>query len=195
MPDNVRVASNSTGVFGENPPDNSTLINQEIQPLPSCTGTRRPRTRNGNRGQLLHTKGVWTHPAASSRHTSVDGSTSGVDPVKVSSGLLYCFQCANALDGCPSRGKSTVNPHILSSLRGGCAEDFFFLLLLSSRLLSSSTRMIPGIIGGFTLTYSGLLDKPWSEVSSLPPPRYVHSFVMAHRVQHSHCSSIFIECC
>ena len=54
--------------------------------------------------------------------------------------------------------------------------------------------MIPGIIGGFTLTYSGLLDKPWSEVSSLPPPRYVHSFVMAHRVQHSHCSSIFIEC-
>ena len=130
MPDNVRVASNSTGVFGENPPDNSTLINQEIQPLPSCTGTRRPRTRNGNRGQLLHTKGVWTHPAASSRHTSVDGSTSGVDPVKVSSGLLYCFQCANALDGCPSRGKSTVNPHILSSLRGGCAEDFFFFVVV-----------------------------------------------------------------
>ena len=27
------------------------------------------------------------------------------------------------------------------------------------------------------------------------PPRYVPSFFIAHRVQHSRCSSIFIECC
>ena len=27
------------------------------------------------------------------------------------------------------------------------------------------------------------------------PPRYVPSIFIAHRVQHSHCSSIFIECC
>ena len=37
--------------------------------------------------------------------------------------------------------------------------------------------------GGFTL--SDLLDKPW----------YVPSTFITHRVQHSHCSSIFIECC
>ena len=27
------------------------------------------------------------------------------------------------------------------------------------------------------------------------PPRYVPSIISAHSVQHSHCSSIFIECC
>ena len=42
--------------------------------------------------------------------------------------------------------------------------------------------------GGFTL--SKLLDKPWSQVSSLLAPRYVPSIFIAHRVQHSHCSSI-----
>ena len=26
------------------------------------------------------------------------------------------------------------------------------------------------------------------------PPRYVPSFLVAHRVRHSHCSSMFIEC-
>ena len=37
------------------------------------------------------------------------------------------------------------------------------------------------------LTSSGLLlDKPWSQVSSLPPPRYVPSFFcIAHRVMPS----------
>ena len=34
-----------------------------------------------------------------------------------------------------------------------------------------------------------LLDKPWSQVSSLPP-RFLPSFFTAHRVQQSHCSSI-----
>ena len=36
-----------------------------------------------------------------------------------------------------------------------------------------------------------LLDKPWSQVSSLSPPRFLPSFYIAHRVQQSHCSSIF----
>ena len=36
-----------------------------------------------------------------------------------------------------------------------------------------------------------LLDKPWSQVSSLSPPRFLPSIFIAHRVQHSHCSSIF----
>ena len=44
------------------------------------------------------------------------------------------------------------------------------------------------LVGGFTL--SDLLDKSWSQVSSLFPPRYVPSIFVAHRVQHSHCSSI-----
>ena len=48
------------------------------------------------------------------------------------------------------------------------------------------------LVGGFPL--SDLLDKPWSQVSSLLPP--VRAFIfIAHRVHHSHCSSIFIECC
>ena len=49
------------------------------------------------------------------------------------------------------------------------------------------------LVGGFTL--SDLLDKPWSQASSLLPPPYVPSILIAHRVQHSHCLSIFIECC
>ena len=40
------------------------------------------------------------------------------------------------------------------------------------------------LVGDFTL--SDLLDKPWSQVSSLLPPRYVPSNFIAHRVQHSH---------
>ena len=46
------------------------------------------------------------------------------------------------------------------------------------------------LVGGFTL--SDLLDKPWSQVSSLlHPGTYVLSIFIAHRVQNSHCSSIF----
>ena len=36
-----------------------------------------------------------------------------------------------------------------------------------------------------------LLDKPWSQVSFLLPPRFLRSIFIAHRVQQSHCSSIF----
>ena len=41
-----------------------------------------------------------------------------------------------------------------------------------------------------TFTFQ-LLDKPWSQVSSLLPPRFLPSVFIAHRVQQSHCSSIF----
>ena len=41
-----------------------------------------------------------------------------------------------------------------------------------------------------TSTYQ-LLDKPWSQVSSLLPPGSCLQFFIAHRVQQSHCSSIF----
>ena len=36
-----------------------------------------------------------------------------------------------------------------------------------------------------------LLDKPWPQVSSLLPPRFLPSVFIANRVQQSHCSSIF----
>ena len=42
-------------------------------------------------------------------------------------------------------------------------------------------------------TLNELLDKPWSLGSTLLPPGTCLYFV-AHRVQHSHCSSILIEC-
>ena len=48
------------------------------------------------------------------------------------------------------------------------------------------------LVGGFAL--SDLLDKP-VVTGVVPSPRYVPSIFIAHRVQHSHCSSIFIECC
>ena len=32
-------------------------------------------------------------------------------------------------------------------------------------------------------------------MSSLLPPRFVPSILIAHKLQHSHCSSIVIECC
>ena len=41
-----------------------------------------------------------------------------------------------------------------------------------------------------TFTFQ-LLDKPWTQVSSLLPPRFLPSFFIAHRVQQSHCSSNF----
>ena len=42
-----------------------------------------------------------------------------------------------------------------------------------------------------TFTFQ-LLDKPWSQVGVVPPPpRFLPSIFIAHRVQQSHCSSIF----
>ena len=44
----------------------------------------------------------------------------------------------------------------------------------------------------FSHTFSfQLLDKRWSQVSSLSPPRFLPSISIAHRVQQSLCSSIF----
>ena len=50
-----------------------------------------------------------------------------------------------------------------------------------------------GLKGLFFLSHAStfqLLDTPWSQVSSLPPPRFLPSIFIAHRVQQSHCSSI-----
>ena len=63
----------------------------------------------------------------------------------------------------------------------------FFNFFDPSLLLSSSTprRFYPQRPSGQAVV-----------TGSVPSsPRYVPSIFIAHRVQHSHCSSIFIECC
>ena len=73
----------------------------------------------------------------------------------------------------------------------GLGDVLFFLFLFrkSSLLLSSSTRIhrrfYPQRSSGQAVV-TGVVPSP---------PRYVPSFFILHRVQHSHCSSIFIECC
>ena len=63
----------------------------------------------------------------------------------------------------------------------------FFFFFLGSLLLSSSTRrrFYPQRSSGQAVV-TGVIQFP---------PRHVASFSIVHRVQHSHCSSIFIECC
>ena len=65
---------------------------------------------------------------------------------------------------------------------------FFFFFFQSSLLLSSLTRkrFYPQRSSGQAVVRG---------VVPSPPPRYVPSTFIADRVQHSHCSSIFIECC
>ena len=69
----------------------------------------------------------------------------------------------------------------------GTTTAVFFFFFLSSLLLSSSARkrFYPQRPSGQAVV-TGVV--PFS-------PRYVPSIFIAHRVQHSHCSSIFIECC
>ena len=64
---------------------------------------------------------------------------------------------------------------------------FFCFFFSSSLLLSSSTRrrFYPQRSSGQAVVIGVVLS----------PPRYVPSIFIAHRVQHSHCSPIFIECC
>ena len=67
----------------------------------------------------------------------------------------------------------------------------FFIFLLSSLLLSSSTRTwyLGRFFRAILWTSRGHRCRPF------PPHRYVPSIFLAHRVRHSNCSSIFIECC
>ena len=62
---------------------------------------------------------------------------------------------------------------------------FFVFCFLIITLLSSSTRrrFHPQRSSGQAVV-----------TGVVPSPRYVPSIFIAHRVQHSHCSSIFIEC-
>ena len=75
-----------------------------------------------------------------------------------------------------------------SSTRGrfSCRLLSFFSFFLSSLLLSSSTRrrFYPQRSSGQAVV-----------TGVVPSPLCVPLNFIAHRVQHSHCSSIFIECC
>ena len=68
-----------------------------------------------------------------------------------------------------------------------CIPLFFSFLFLWSLLLSSSTRR----------RFSPQRSSGQAVVTGVVPslPRYVPSIFIPHRVQHSHCSSILIECC
>ena len=72
---------------------------------------------------------------------------------------------------------------------GASGLHFFCFLFCfpSAFLLSSSTRkrFYPQRSSGQAVV-TGVVRSP---------PRYVPSIFIAHRVQYSHCSSIFIECC
>ena len=58
-------------------------------------------------------------------------------------------------------------------------------------MVSMFEKMLRLLFFSGTCTFQ-LLDKPWSQVSSLlPPPGSRFQFFSAHRVQQSHCSSIF----
>ena len=96
------------------------------------------------------------------------------------------------------RGHILIFPQNLSLkfliIRFLASVAYSVLLYPSFFFFSSRHFHFPAqLLGGFTL--SDLLDKPWSQVSSLLPPPYVPSIFIAHRVHYSHCSSIFIECC
>ena len=71
-----------------------------------------------------------------------------------------------------------------------------FIARITQHFLPSSTRsrriMCVCVFFFFlTLLLFQLLDKPWSQVSPLSPPRFLPSIFIAHKVQQSHCSSIF----
>ena len=77
------------------------------------------------------------------------------------------------------------------------SHEAFITNILYSFVSDTETRYIQyfpaQLVAGFPL--SDLLDKPWSQVSSILPPRTCLRIFVAHRVQHSHWSSIVIEYC
>ena len=102
----------------------------------------------------------------------------------------------------PTPGKDTW--YIRRSMTYTYVPGTWYVGVSSSYLVLAGTWYFPFIfifnhhfhfpaqlVGGFTP--SDLLDKPWSQV--VPSPRYVPSIFIAHRLQHSHCSSIIIQCC
>ena len=81
----------------------------------------------------------------------------------------------------------------------GCGYNFFThkYANVDVRHNQQSTRML-GLLFIYLFifhkhlrTFHLLLDKPWSQISVPSSPRFLPSTFIAHRVQQSHCSSIF----
>ena len=68
-----------------------------------------------------------------------------------------------------------------------CVSVFLFIYFLITFFYFPAQ-----LVGGFYLKRS---SGQAVVTGVVPSPRYVPSIFIAHRVQHSHCSSIFIECC
>ena len=86
--------------------------------------------------------------------------------------LLCCFQVI-----------ARVSAAVL--LRSIYYKIYLFILMIAFTFSSSTRRFYPQRSAGQAVA-TGVVPSP---------PRYVPSIFIAHRVQHSHCSSIFIQCC
>ena len=107
-----------------------------------------------------------------------------------SSRILKLFGPEYILCTCSHNNSSLQYNNAVRGHRAGFNNFFFFSSFFSffpSLLLSSSTRR-----RFYTQRPSGQAVVTGVVPS---PPRYVPSIFIAHRVQHSHSSSIFIECC
>ena len=80
---------------------------------------------------------------------------------------------------------------VLLSFAVANASSSMFIVRFPTILTLYRVVHLP-MIGFFFHTYIfQLLNKPWSQVSSLPPPGSCLQFFIANRVQQSQCSSIF----
>ena len=93
-----------------------------------------------------------------------------------------------------SRVKSTYYI-IKKNIHSSCDIEAFVETHLCKLCAIRRSRVLLGVFPHqvfffHTFTFQ-LLDKPWSQLSSLLPPRFLPSIFIAHRVQQSHCSSNF----
>ena len=77
----------------------------------------------------------------------------------------------------PGRGNAQRRSEGAAQNRNTTYTRCHFLFFLSSHPLHSF-QFNSYMVGGFTLSRL-LVDKPWPQVSSLPPPRYVPSLFVA----------------
>ena len=118
-------------------------------------------------------------------------------------GLLT--RCIAAADGITSHGRTkthrlcTTSTKSVSTIYMTISKDCRRIIQTSPSVQQYSSTVQQQYLStffffvGLTFTFQ-LLDKLWSFVLPFPPRRVLSVFI-AHRVQHSHCSSTFIERC
>ena len=90
----------------------------------------------------------------------------------------------------PPKALSTSNLSAAPPKKSRPSQTRFFIpFCLPNKPVTTSLRSSIAFLTFCLTSTFQLLDKPWSQVSSLPPG-YVPSVYIAHRAQHSHCSSI-----